>query len=178
MEGWHDFFLGELGAAAALTGLLFVSVSVNQARILELGRMADRGVESLIMLMLVFAVSSAPLVPGQPLRLLGGEVLVAGAVTLCLLVRLQHSYLKDLEAIYRPRTMNMVWLNRMAVGPTVLAGLALAWTGQPWGLYFLPPGILLSIVAAAAVLKDGYKGLVAEYGACVSPWRPTSDARS
>jgi hypothetical protein len=150
VEGWHDFFLGELGAAAALTGLLFVSLSVNQARILELGRMADRALESLVMLMLMLAVSSAPLVPGQPLRLLGGEVLAAGAVTLCLLVRLQHSYLKGLGAIYRPATMNMVWLNRAAVGPIVLAGLAFACTGEPWGLYLLPPGILLSIIAAGA----------------------------
>ncbi len=150
MEGWHDFFLGELGAAAALTGLLFVSVSVNQARILELGRMADRGVESLAMLMLVLAASSAPLVPGQPTRLLGVEILAAGVATLWALVRLQHSYLRGLEAIYRPRTMNMVWLNRAAVAPIVLAGLALTWTGEPWGLYLLPPGILLSIVAAGA----------------------------
>ena len=148
MEAWHDFFLGELGAAAALTGLLFVSVSVNQARILALGRMADRGIESLVILMLVLGVSSAPLVPGQPPRLLGGEILASALVSLGLLVRIQHAYLKDLEAIYRPRTMNMVWLNRAAVGPTVLAGLAMAWTGKTWGLYLLPPGILLSIVAA------------------------------
>jgi len=50
MPGWDNFFQGELGAAAALAGLLFVSVSVNQARILELGRMADRGLEALAML--------------------------------------------------------------------------------------------------------------------------------
>ncbi len=30
-----------------------------------------------------------------------------------------------------------------------------------------------SLAPDAAVLKDGYKGLVAEYGACVSPWRPS-----
>ncbi len=63
---WTNFFLGELGAAAALAGLLFVSVSMNQARILALGRMADRGLEALIMLFLVLVVTSLPLVPMQP----------------------------------------------------------------------------------------------------------------
>jgi hypothetical protein len=48
---WNDFFLGELGAAAALAGLLFVSISVNQAKILELGRTADRGIEVLTLLL-------------------------------------------------------------------------------------------------------------------------------
>jgi len=47
MGAWDTFFQGELGAAAALAGLLFVSVSVNQTKILELGRMADRGLEAL-----------------------------------------------------------------------------------------------------------------------------------
>ena len=42
MPEWKDFFVGELAAAAALAGLLFVAISVNQARILQLGRMADR----------------------------------------------------------------------------------------------------------------------------------------
>ena len=82
MEAWSNFFLGELGAAAALAGLLFVSVSVNQERILSLGRMADRGLEALGLLFLVLVVVSLPLVPGQPLRLLGAEILGVATITL------------------------------------------------------------------------------------------------
>lgn len=79
-----------MGAAAALAGLLFVSVSVNQAKILQLGRMADRGLEALSMLLLVLVVASLPLVPGQPPRLLGGEIFVVAALTLVATVRLQR----------------------------------------------------------------------------------------
>src|ERR1700685_10407 len=123
MEAWSNFFVGELGASAALAGLLFVSVSVNQARILELGRMADRGLEALVMLFLVIVVASLPLVPAQPLRLLGAEILVAGAVALALNVYLQRVYLQTVDPAYRPSSTRMVRFNRLAVAMIALAGL-------------------------------------------------------
>src|ERR1700722_15571532 len=101
MNDWGNFFLGELGAAAALAGLLFVAVSVNQARILALGRMADRGLEALAMLLLVIIIASLPLIPGQPPRLLGAEVLVLGIATLCGLVPLQRGYIRHIESPHR-----------------------------------------------------------------------------
>src|SRR5271165_6555752 len=86
LQAWNNFFMGELGAAAALAGLLFVSISVNQARILSLGRMADRGLEAMVMLFLIIVVASLPLIPWQPARWLGGEILTVGGLTLIGLV--------------------------------------------------------------------------------------------
>jgi hypothetical protein len=145
---WSNFCLGELAAASALAGLLFVSVSVNQARILQLGRMADRGLEALAMLFLVVVVASLPLVPRQPLRLLGGEILVIATVTLFVVIRLQRTYLRDVEPQYRPQSMRMVTLNRTAVGTIALAGGVLLYRTDGVGMYFLPAGILLSFLAA------------------------------
>jgi hypothetical protein len=145
---WSNFCLGELSAAAALAGLLFVSVSVNQARILQLGRMADRGLEALAMLLLVVVVASLPLVPGQPVRLLGAEILVTATVTLFVAIRLQLTYLRALEPQYRPQSMRMVTLNRFAVTTIALAGGVLLWRGDGVGMYLLPGGILLSFLAA------------------------------
>ena len=145
---WSNFCLGELGAAAALAGLLFVSVSVNQARILQLGRMADRGLEALAMLFLVVVVASLPLVPGQPLRLLGAEILVIATVALFVVIRLQRTYLRDVEPQYRPQSKRMVTLNRTAVGTIALAGGVVLCRGDGVGMYLLPAGILLSFLAA------------------------------
>ena len=131
MEAWSNFFLGELGAAAALAGLLFVSVSVNQERILSLGRMADRGLEALGLLFLVLVVVSLPLVPGQPLRLLGAEILGVATITLIAIVPLQIGYLGELEPDIRRRSLIQVWANRIAAAliaatsmTTIAAGTA------------------------------------------------------
>jgi modulator of FtsH protease len=148
LESWSNFFLGELGASAALAGLLFVSVSVNQARILTLGRMADRGLEALAMLFLVLVVASLPLVPGQPLRLLGFEILVAGIATFAGIVPVQRAYLGSTQPEYLRQSTRMVTINRGAVVLIALAGGVLACRGDVIGLYFLPPGILLTFVAS------------------------------
>lgn len=150
MNDWSNFCLGELGAAAAFAGLLFVSVSVNQVRILQLGRMADRGLEALAMLLLVVVVASLPLVPGQPVRLLGCEIMVVATVTLFVIFQLEKTYLRDVDPQYRPVTLRMVRLNRVAVGTIGLAGAVLIWRADVAGMYLLPPGILLSFLAAGA----------------------------
>jgi len=147
---WNSFFQGELGAAAALAGLLFVSVSVNQARILALGRTADRGIEALAMLFLVVIVASLPLIPGQSARLLGIEVFTAAAATFGALIPLQIGYLRDLDPNSRSRATYLVAGNRVSVAVIAIGGAVLVWADNEIGLYFLPPGILLSFVAAAA----------------------------
>lgn len=150
MSDWGNFFLGELGAAAALAGLLFVAVSVNQARILALGRMADRGIEALAMLLLVIIVASLPLIPGQPPRLLGTEVLVLGTATLLGLLPLQRAYIRHTDLRYRRRAEQMVWTNRVVVLVITLAGAVLLWRGDLDGLYLLPVGILMTFAAVGA----------------------------
>jgi hypothetical protein len=150
LSAWATFFQGELGAAAALAGLLFVSVSINQARILELGRMADRGLEALVILFLVILVASLPLIPGQPLRLLGAEIIVLAAIALTATVLLQRVYLKLVEEPHRSGTKKMIATNRVAISVIVIAGLVLVFRGDGAGVYLLPLGILLSLFGAGA----------------------------
>ena len=147
MGAWSTFFQGELGAAAALAGLLFVSVSVNHARILELGRMADRGLEALAMLFLVIVIASLGLIPGQPTRLFGIEALAAGTVAFVALLPLQRDYLRQTEAAHRANSLRMVMFSRGALAVIVLAGAVLAARGDEMGLYILPAGVLAVFLA-------------------------------
>jgi modulator of FtsH protease len=150
MPGWDNFFQGELGAAAALAGLLFVSVSVNQARILELGRMADRGLEALAMLFLVLTVASLALVPRQPPRVLGAEIATLALALLAGLVPLQRGYLRHLDQVHRSRSTHLVRFNQLAIALVALGGLLLAWRSDMAGPYAVAAGILLIFIGAGA----------------------------
>jgi hypothetical protein len=112
--------------------------------------MADRGLEALAMLFLVIVVASLPLVPGQPLRLLGVEILTAGIVTIVAIVPLQRAYLGSTQPAYLRQTSRMVAVNRAAVLLIALAGGVLTGRGDGIGLYLLPPGILLTFIASGA----------------------------
>jgi hypothetical protein len=48
MGSWADFFAAELGAAAALTGLAIVGISINVTRILSDPGLPGRAVETLV----------------------------------------------------------------------------------------------------------------------------------
>jgi len=74
---WHDFYVMTGGAAAALTGLLFVAMSLHAKAIMENRFYSDRAIGTLMSLASQLILSGAVLIPGQPLWLLGVEVEVA-----------------------------------------------------------------------------------------------------
>lgn len=78
IDAWHDFFVASAGAAAALAGLVFVAVSINIERILEIPGMADRGLQAVLLLVTAVVVSLFALVP-QETRSLGIQILVVSS---------------------------------------------------------------------------------------------------
>ena len=81
--GWSDFFVAEVGAAAALSGLVIVAISINLQRILTNPHvLPGRAGEALTTLVGAMLVASVGLIPHQPTRLLGLEVLAIGLAVL------------------------------------------------------------------------------------------------
>jgi hypothetical protein len=74
-EGWHDFFLATAGAAAALTGLLFVAMSLHMRYIATDPYYRNLARGSLVGLVSVLLVSLIVLVD-QPARWVGIELVV------------------------------------------------------------------------------------------------------
>jgi hypothetical protein len=86
------FFTAIIAAAAALTGLLFVAVSINLDKILKGDRfLPARAAETLATLLLVVVSSALVLVP-QNTRLLGLEILIVVVPMLVITVRSQLTY--------------------------------------------------------------------------------------
>jgi hypothetical protein len=150
MDAWTNFFIGELGAAAAFAGLLFVSLSVNLTHILEIGRLADRGLEAFVMLFLTVIVASLGLVPGQPLRVYGLEIFAVALFVAVSMLRLQRRYLAEVDNQYRKNWRRTAALNLVAVGVFAVAGAGVAASGDPLWLYLLPFGVLLSFFAVGS----------------------------
>jgi hypothetical protein len=63
IEAWHDFFVAEVGASAALAGLLVVAISINIARILENAALPLRAGHSLTIVTSSFVIASLGLMP-------------------------------------------------------------------------------------------------------------------
>jgi hypothetical protein len=69
---WSSFLSAEVSASAALTGLLFVAVSINLARILASRQLTPRVAKALVMLVGILFAASLCLVPGQS-KTYGGQ---------------------------------------------------------------------------------------------------------
>jgi hypothetical protein len=68
---WSDFLVATASTAGALAGLLFVALSINLARILELHGISGRAGETILLLAVVLVGALAALVPDQPPMRLG-----------------------------------------------------------------------------------------------------------
>src|SRR6185437_11799985 len=63
VSGWSDFFVAAAGAAAALAGLVFVSISINLSRIIEARGVSGRAAETMVLLSGALASSLITLFP-------------------------------------------------------------------------------------------------------------------
>jgi modulator of FtsH protease len=151
-EGWGDLFLAAAGATAALSGLIFVGLSVNIRTVLAADKregqnfLTGRALEALAALLIVLVISLVGLVPGIPRGALVAFILVTGACSAI-------SPVRALVASRQASRLDGLLVQRLitAAGLTItllLAGVTFA-TGHGGGLYWLPASFVLAIAVAA-----------------------------
>ena len=144
---WESLFVAEAGASAALAGLLFVAVSINLSRVLELPGLPGRAGEAVALLVGVLVVSTLMLVPGQGRVVLGAELLVVGLVAWSIQVGIGVRAVRGGVGPSRSMLAGRILAAQVAVLPLVVGGASLLLRAGG-GLYWLVPGVVLSFVAA------------------------------
>jgi hypothetical protein len=147
METWHDFFVAVAGAAAALTGLIFVGVSLSLTKMLATPKLPRRASEALIILMTVLIISCLCLVPAQPASLLGIEILIVGVLIWFITFRLDLSILRATNIEYKKQYKYMIVFTQLAILPYIVSAIVTLSCGYI-GIYWLIPAIIFSFSKA------------------------------
>jgi hypothetical protein len=143
---WHDLFAALAGAAAALTGLIFVAVSINLTQILKYRALPVRAAETLSVLGGLLLLGVFVLVPGQSRAALGIEILLLGTLLAAVLLYWR---------LRLPRTAGEPWIWTVAplavilagTVPMIVAGISLL-AAAGGGLYWLVAEIVLGLTGA------------------------------
>ncbi len=146
MADWGNFFVAEVGASAALAGLMAVAISINLARILAFPQLPPRAAEALMMLTGALILASFGLIPGQPMRVFGAEVVVIGLVMMAVTIYNQMRSIPQAEGLTLFKKNMRAVVSAAATIPPVVAGILLM-IGFESGLYWLAAGILISLAA-------------------------------
>jgi modulator of FtsH protease len=145
-DHWHDLFIAVAGAAAALTGLIFVAVSINLKQILEYPGLPTRAVETLSILTGLLIMSVLVLVPGESRQALGAQLVALGVIGggYLLIQRLRVPRKKDDPLMWMITPLAVIVAGTV---PMIPAGISLL-AGGGGGLYWLTAGTILAIVGA------------------------------
>ena len=144
---WDSFFSAEVGAAAALAGLIFVGISINLQRILALPMIARRAFQALLILLGILAVVSILLVPGLNGTDSGSSVLVVAVLLLLTLDLIEVNSWKGVAPNLRMLLFQHTVEIQLPPLMMLLGGAALL-IGNAWALYWFLPATLLSFLVA------------------------------
>ena len=150
-SAWSDFALAQLGASAALLGLVFVGLSINLRDVIGSTSLVNRAAESVVALGGVLVAATCVLIPHQSRAVVTTELLVIGLVLLATNARLQRADFAPSPADHRdPPRASRVVRHVLGFGTPILlivAAVTLAAEGGG-GLYWWPAAIVAAYAAA------------------------------
>ena len=143
-------FAAELGALAALTGFIFVAISINLRYILSRKDLPSRAVEALIAPVGAITATSLVLIPGREALTTGSGIIVAiGAAVVIALILIQVRFLSIWKenAVVTPEKQFGREAISAAVGVPIGLGGLLLLVKEPAGFYWVAAGDMICVIA-------------------------------
>jgi modulator of FtsH protease len=146
LEPWTDLYLGMLGAGAALTGLLVVAISVNLDKILSTGGVAERGLQTMIILLGLILLSLHALIP-QSMDSFAQQTVVFGVIQtgFILWAEIRRRRLAAPGSDHKGSYFAAFWT--FLPGILVVAGGASMLAESGGGLYWLAASLNVTMIA-------------------------------
>jgi modulator of FtsH protease len=149
LSEWQTLVVVQAGAAVTLTGLVFVAVSINLARIIAFPGLPSRAVESIVQFLQVFFICTAVLIPHQPAAIIADEILAVAMFSWAMQVVAHIRYARSRSGHPKLWLMIRIVQTQLASIPFFVAGAYLL-SGRPEGVYWLVPGFVFSFIAGVA----------------------------
>ena len=144
---WAEFLVAVAGAAGALAGLVFVALSINLSRILELPGVSGRAGETILLLAGSLVGALLALVPYESSRGLGLVILGVGLPTWGIPTSIQIRAVRAGHYQHLPQAVWRLLLHQAATIPFLLAGLSLEGLFGG-GMHWFAAALVLSLVVA------------------------------
>jgi hypothetical protein len=147
LDQWDYFFQAQVGASAALAGLIFVSISISLTRILAAPHLPGRALQALVDLFQIFVAASLMLVP-QAVRTAGIEILTISLAIWSVILMLNLRTVRRAPAMpHRRRLAIRIGLSQVTAMLYIGAGIAMLVYGAD-GIFVLVPAMIFSYLVA------------------------------
>lgn len=146
---WTDFYAAEIGASAALSGLVFVGVSINLGQIIASTLLANRALQSITLLIGVLVFASLLLTPGLSAGAQGVAVLAIALGLLAVLNGVELHSWRHVDPRWRRHLAVHSAEIELPVALWAVAGLLLI-GGSPSGPDWVVPATIVSFLVGLA----------------------------
>jgi len=143
---WQPLLEVQAGAAATLTGLVFVAASINLSRIIAIPGLTGRVAETLFQFLQVFFLSTALLIPRQPAAAAAGEILAVALISWGLQVSGLVRYARSGSGHPR-RWLAIRSIQAQLASIPLLVAAGVLFAGNAGGMDWVVAGFVFSFIA-------------------------------